>query len=80
MSYTIIIQKEKIKSNPLGVNQEVNFTITDQSQKLNVRIESHALPPKYGGDFVTPQRHMNVELRPESNPPLKNNGHVILDN
>jgi hypothetical protein len=49
--------------------------------KVDLRVESHALPSKYGGDGVTPQRHMNVDLYIDGKRQfntLPNNGHTIL--
>ena len=53
------------------------MTIQKGSSKIDFRIETHKLPPKYGGDGVTPVRHMNVDLKPKGN--LPNNGHKILE-
>jgi hypothetical protein len=52
------------------------MTIMKDGSKINFRIETHPLPAKYGGDGVTPIRHMNVDLNPNND--LPNNGHKIL--
>jgi hypothetical protein len=59
-------------------NQELNMTIQHQRIKLDIRIETHIVPNKYGGSEMIPVRHLNLDLTPKSNPPLPNNGHVIL--
>ena len=66
-----------IKSNPLKPNQEVNRTIEMGGQKLDLRIETHPLSKKIGGDGVTPQRHINVDTKPKI--PLPNTGHKIIE-
>jgi len=67
-----------VRANPLNPNQELNMTITSGRQKLDFRIETHAVPQRYGGDGVTPQRHMNLDLYPDKKV-LPNNGHKILN-
>ncbi len=67
-----------VKVNPLNPSQEVNLTFQNGNQKLDFRIETHPLPIKYGGDGVTPQKHMNVDLYPNKKV-LPNSGHKILD-
>ena len=68
----------EIKINPLNENQELNMTIKHNGQKLDMRIETHPLPGKYGGDGQTPLRHFNIDLYPKSLRNLPNNGHKIL--
>jgi RHS repeat-associated protein len=58
-----------VKPNTLKPNQELNITIEHQGVKTNIRIETHILPPKYGGDYITPMRHLNSPL---------NGGHLLL--
>jgi hypothetical protein len=48
------------------------------TQKLDFRIETHTVPQRFGGNGVTPQKHMNVDLYPDKTV-LPNNGHKILD-
>ncbi len=71
-----------VKPNKLkrGFKQELNQTITDKNGKsLNVRVETHVVEKKFGGNGKTPQRHMNVETVPAKKNKLPNNGHVILE-
>jgi len=65
-----------IKVNPLKNYQELNMTIQKGAEKLDLRIETHRLPEKYGGNGSSEVRHMNIDLKPKSN--LPNGGHVIL--
>jgi RHS repeat-associated protein len=65
-----------VKVNPLKPNQEVNMTVTKDGQKLDLRIETHPLSKKLGGDGTTPQRHMNVDTKPKID--LPNKGHKII--
>lgn len=67
-----------VKINPLNPTQEINMTIQKGAQKLDFRIETHTVPKKYGGNGVTPQRHMNVDLYPDKKV-LPNSGHKILE-
>ncbi|MBS3915313.1 MAG: hypothetical protein KG003_12530 [Bacteroidetes bacterium] len=67
-----------IQKNPLGATQEINITFENGVIKLDFRIETHPLPVKYGGDGITPQRHMNVDLYPNKKT-LPNGGHKILE-
>lgn len=67
-----------VKSNPLSPTQEVNLTFQKGTQKLDLRIETHPVPQKYGGKGMTPQRHMNVDLYPNKKV-LPNNGHKVLE-
>jgi len=49
--------------NKLNSNQELNLTIKDgNGGKIDMRVESHPLPAKYGGDGKSSTRHMNVDL------------------
>ncbi|MEO6963929.1 MAG: hypothetical protein ABIY90_18315 [Puia sp.] len=73
----IKVEGGTVKLNPMSPNQELNMTIKDGISKLDFRIETHNLPAKYGGDGVTPMRHMNVDLTPRSN--LPNSGHKLLN-
>jgi hypothetical protein len=67
-----------ITSNSLKPNQELNMTIEHNSSKLDLRVETHDLPVKFGGQGTgSPVRHMNVDLTPGKNA-LPNSGHVIL--
>jgi hypothetical protein len=65
--------------NPRSATQELNMTVKQGSGKLDVRVETHTVPTKYGGNGTTPQRHMNVDLYPKKSNPLPNNGHKILE-
>lgn len=65
-----------VKVNPLKPNQEVNMTVAKDGQKLDLRIETHPLSKKLGGDGITPQRHMNVDAKPKID--LPNKGHKII--
>lgn len=65
-----------VKVNPMTPNQELNMTIEHGTQKLDLRVESHKLPPKYGGDGVNPTRHMNVDIKGAD---LPNKGHKSLE-
>ena len=56
-------QGATVTINPTKPNQELNMTIRSGDQKLDLRIESHKLPPKDGGDGVNPTRHMNVDIK-----------------
>lgn len=67
-----------VKINPLNPTQEINMTFQKGSKKLDFRVETHTLPKKFGGNGVTPQRHMNVDLYPNKKV-LPNNGHKILE-
>lgn len=64
-----------VKVNPMSPSQELNMTIQEGSRKLDLRIETHKLPAKYGGDGVNPTRHMNVDMKGAG---LPNKGHVKL--
>ena len=65
-----------VKVNPLKGYQELNLTIQKGAEKLDLRIETHRLPEKYGGNGNAEVKHMNVDLKPKGN--LPNGGHVIL--
>jgi len=66
-----------LPSDGLKSNQELNLIIKHSELQLNLRIETHSLPLKYGGAGQGfPIRHMNIEIFPKY--PLPNNGHVIL--
>jgi RHS repeat-associated protein len=67
-----------VKLNPLNPTQEINMTFQKGTQKLDFRIETHTVPQRFGGNGVTPQKHMNVDLYPDKTV-LPNNGHKILD-
>lgn len=67
-----------ITTNKMTSNQELNLTIEYNGQKLDMRIETHPLPAKYGGDGIIPIRHLNLDLYPRSLRNLPNNGHIIL--
>lgn len=54
------------------------MTFQKGTQKLDFRIETHTVPQKYGGNGLTPQRHMNVDLYPNKKV-LPNSGHKILE-
>ena len=66
-----------ITPNPLKPNQELNLTIKN-IEMMDFRIETHVVPTKFGGNGVTPQRHMNVDLYPDKKV-LPNSGHKILE-
>jgi RHS repeat-associated protein len=74
----IKVQGGTVKVNPLNPTQEINMTFQKGTQKLDLRIETHTIPKKYGGNGVTPQRHMNVDLYPNKKV-LPNSGHKILE-
>ena len=67
--------------NPLGANQEINMTIGNETQKINLRVETHSLPRKYGGNGKTPIRHMNVDYyeRQGDKWVQKKSNHIILE-
>jgi RHS repeat-associated protein len=65
-----------VKINPMNPNQELNMTIKSGGQKLDLRIESHKLPVKFGGNGIDPTRHMNVDIKGIN---LPNKGHIILE-
>ena len=67
-----------ININSMTDKQELNMTIKYNEQKLDMRIETHPIPIKYGGDGYTPIRHMNLDLTPKFRPGLPNNGHILL--
>lgn len=46
-------------------------------QKINMRIETHIVDPKYGGNGITPKRHMNVDYY--INGRRKDNPNIILE-
>ncbi len=71
-------QGGNIKPNPLAPNQEINLTFQQGTRKIDLRIETHPLPKKYGGDGITPQRHLNIDLYPNKKV-LPNDGHKILE-
>ena len=77
MMSEIKAQGGTITPNPLSPNQELNLTI-NSIEKMDFRIETHVVPTKYGGNGVTPQRHMNVDLYPDKKV-LPNSGHKILE-
>lgn len=66
--------------NDLKFNQEVNLTFVKGTDKLNIRVETHVVPKKFGGNGTTPQRHLNVETVPAKKNTLPNKGHKILEN
>lgn len=67
-----------IKLNPMSPNQEINITFQQGIKKLDFRIETHTVPQKYGGNGISPQRHMNVDLYPNKKV-ITNSGHKILE-
>ena len=67
-----------VKINPLNSSQELNLTFSKGKQKMDIRIETHIVPPKYGGNGLSPQRHLNVDLYPNKTA-IQNSGHKILD-
>ena len=68
-----------VKPNPTKPNQELNITVQQGKEKIDVRVETHVVPKKYGGNGTTPQRHLNVDLHPNKDA-LPNKGHKILEN
>ena len=68
-----------VKINPLNPrnNQKINMTIGNSSRKIDLRIESHPLPKKLGGNGVSPQPHMNVDYY-ENGVKIKTY-HIILE-
>jgi hypothetical protein len=46
---------------------------------MNLRIETHKVGTKFGGNGKSLQRHMNVETLPAKRNKLPNNGHIILE-
>lgn len=71
-------QGGRVTPNTLSPTQEINITIQKATQKLDFRIETHIVPTKYGGNGLTPQRHINVDIYPNKKI-IPNNGHVILE-
>jgi hypothetical protein len=67
-----------IISNSTRHNQEINLTFKLGIQKMDLRIESHIVPKRFGGNGTTDQRHMNVDLYPDKTT-LPNDGHKILE-
>jgi hypothetical protein len=72
------LKHKEVQLNPLKTNQEINMTFQKGTQKLDFRIETHPIPKKFGGDGITPKRHMNVDLYPNKKV-LPNEGHKILE-
>lgn len=62
-----------------ATSQELNMTVTKGTGKVDVRVETHVVPKKYGGNGTTPQKHLNVDLYPKKTNPLPNKGHKILE-
>ncbi|MDR1729410.1 MAG: hypothetical protein LBR52_01975 [Prevotellaceae bacterium] len=62
----------------LKPSQEVNIIVKYKGDMLKIRVETHPLKPIYGGDYVTPMRHLNLDLTPTPATPLPNGGHIIL--
>lgn len=59
--------------------QELNLLFKDNGKiKMGLRIETQKVSPKFGGNGVTPQRHMNVDRGRYTNQ-LPNSGHKILE-
>ena len=71
------VTMNKLQTN---ANQELNMTVTKGTGKVDVRVETHVVPKKYGGNGTTSQRHLNVDLYPKKSNPLPNKGHKILEN
>jgi hypothetical protein len=64
--------------------QELNMTFNNPNgSRLDLRIETHKLSPKVGGDAKTPQRHLNVDVYNKSGNKVRmenlNRGHKILE-
>jgi hypothetical protein len=53
------------------------MTIQKGTQKLDLRIETHPIPKKFGRNGE-PQRHLNIDIYPNKKV-LPNNGHKILE-
>lgn len=69
----------KVDPVKLQEGQELNLIFsTGTKRQINLRIETHEVPTKFGGNGVTPQRHMNVDLLPNKKI-LPNAGHEILE-
>jgi hypothetical protein len=66
-----------VKLNNLKTTQEVNMTIQKGTEKINLRIESHIVEKKFGGNGTSSQRHMNVDYY--KNGRRKTNNHTILE-
>lgn len=73
----IKLEGGEIKIHPLKPIQEVNMTIQKGGEKINLRIETHRIDNKNGGNGATPQRHMNVDYY--NNGKRKTNDHTILE-
>ncbi len=59
----ITIKKNKLNGRGSeNNNQEINYTFQQGSEKLDIRIKTHIVPEKFGGNGKTPQRHLNVDL------------------
>ena len=73
------VEKEggTIKINPLKPTQEINMTISKGSEKINLRIETHKVETRFGGNGQNPQKHMNVDYY--KNNKRKTNNHTILE-
>jgi RHS repeat-associated protein len=68
----------KVTTRPLTAGQELNMSVTKGTERVNIRIEEHTVPTRYGGNGTTPQRHLNVDLMPNKSI-LPNSGHKILE-
>jgi hypothetical protein len=75
-----------VKVNPLDPSnkQELNMTFkAKDGSKLDMRVETHELSKTVGGDGVTPQRHLNVDVTNPNGNRVKmndlNKGHKILE-
>lgn len=66
-----------INLNKLKPTQEVNITIGKAAEKINLRIETHVIDKKFGGNGTSSQRHMNVDYY--KNGKRKTNDHTILE-
>ncbi len=71
----------KVTNNPLRASQELNMAIVNRTQKNDLRVESHPLSTKLGGNGKTPIRHMNVDYyeRRGSEWLKKKSNHIILE-
>ena len=66
-----------ITSNKLKPTQELNLTIEKGAEKINMRVETHVVDKKFGGNGTSPEKHMNVDYF--KNGKRKTNDHTILE-
>lgn len=67
----------KIEAKALKPTQDLNIIISKESEKINLRVETHVVDKKYGGNGINPQKHMNVDYY--NNNKRKTNSHKIIE-